>query len=49
MKRLKEKLEAELKPGTLVISNTFAIPGWAYEKMLEVDDLYRTKIYLYKR
>lgn len=48
MKRLKGKLEAELQPGTLVVSNTFAIPGWSSEKMLEADDIYRSKIYLYK-
>jgi Methyltransferase small domain len=48
MNRLKAKFERELKPGTLVVSNTFAVPGWAFEKVLEVDDLYRTKIYFYK-
>jgi cyclopropane fatty-acyl-phospholipid synthase-like methyltransferase len=28
MKRLTEKFEAELKPGTRIVSNRFTIPGW---------------------
>ena len=28
MARLRPKLEAELREGALVVSNTFAIPGW---------------------
>jgi hypothetical protein len=48
MRLLKSKLEQELKKGTWVISNTFAIPGWTPQNIYEVEDLYRTKIYLYK-
>lgn len=48
MSRLKEKFEKELKAGTYVISNTFAVPGWEAEAIYEVRDLYRTRIYLYK-
>lgn len=48
MKKLKSKFEAELKPGTWVISNTFAVPGWKEERVLGAADLYHTKIYLYK-
>lgn len=48
MRLLRAKLEKELKPGTWVISNTFAMPGWTPQKIFEVEDLYRTKIYLYK-
>lgn len=47
MRVLKTKFEDELKPGTWIISNTFAIPGWAAEQIFEVNDIYRTKIYLY--
>jgi trans-aconitate methyltransferase len=48
MRRLKEKFLAELKPGTWVISNTFAIPGWSPHQVLKVDDMYFTKIYIYR-
>jgi len=48
MSRLKSKFETELKPGTLIVSNTFAIPGWTPEKVIEVNDLYKTKVYLYR-
>lgn len=48
MHRLKSKFEAELKKGTWIISNTFAIPGWQPLQVVEVNDLYRNKIYLYQ-
>lgn len=48
MKILKSKLEEELRPGTWVISNTFAIPGWKPLKVCELEDMYKTKIYLYR-
>lgn len=47
MKKLKDKLEKELSPGTLVISNTFSIPGWKEVKVVETHDIYHSKIYLY--
>lgn len=48
MKQLRDKFQRELKPGTLIISNTFAVPGWKPEKTVTLDDMYCTKIYLYK-
>ena len=48
MKRLKEKFEKELRNGALVISHTFAIPGWISKKIYVANDIYKTKIYLYK-
>ncbi len=48
MRRLKVKFEAELKSGTWVVSNTFAVPGWKPVKTLIVPDLYHTNIYLYR-
>lgn len=48
MKKLQNKFENELKEGTIVITNTFAIPNWVPIKIYEVDDLYRTKVYLYR-
>ena len=47
MEKLKRKFEKELQPGTCVISNTFAVPGWKPVKVIELPDLYRTKVYLY--
>lgn len=48
MRRLYMKFQEELKPGTWVVSNTFAVPGWDPETIVDVDDLYHTKIYLYR-
>lgn len=48
MHKLKPKFEGELKKGTWVISNTFAIPGWKPLQVVEVSDLYRNKIYVYQ-
>ncbi len=47
MKRLKEKFEKELKKNTVVISNTFAVPGWKPVKVNEVSDMYHSKLYVY--
>lgn len=49
MSKLKKKFENELKLGTIVVSHTFAIPGWIPEKVVSVNDLWRTKIYLYRK
>ena len=48
MSRLKEKFERELKPGALIVSNTFAIPGWEPEKVIQADDLWKSNVYLYR-
>lgn len=47
MTRLAPKLLEELAPGTRIISHTFALRGWRPRRLLTVDDLYRTPIYLY--
>jgi hypothetical protein len=44
MEKLSAKFTAELQPGTLVLSHTFAVPGWEPERVVEVPDLYRTKV-----
>jgi trans-aconitate methyltransferase len=49
MKKLKPKFEEELHPGTVVITNTFAVPGWNPANVLLAADIYRSKIYLYQR
>lgn len=48
MQQLKDKFNEELPSGCLVISNTFAINGWDPIEIFKVDDLYNTKIYLYR-
>jgi Methyltransferase small domain len=49
MNQLKNKFDHELKAGTIVITNTFTIPGWKAEKTTEANDIYRSKIYFYRR
>jgi trans-aconitate methyltransferase len=48
MRHLGPKLRAELRPGSLIISNTFALPGWEPERTIEVTDMYQTRVYLYR-
>lgn len=48
MEKLKGKFEKELQPGSIVITNTFAIPHWTPERETVLKDLYQTKIYLYR-
>jgi hypothetical protein len=47
MVRLKSKFEKELRAGTVVVSNTFAVPLWKSQRVVELRDMYRSKIYLY--
>ncbi|HIC17015.1 TPA: class I SAM-dependent methyltransferase [Candidatus Poribacteria bacterium] len=47
MTHLQPKLESELQKGTLVVTNTFALPSWVPQQTIEVEDLYRTKIHIY--
>jgi hypothetical protein len=37
MPRLWEKIRAEMKPGSLLISNSFPVPGVAPDRVIEVD------------
>ena len=48
MEKLRPKFEQELMEGSIVISNTFAVPGWVPEKTVILNDLYRTPLYLYR-
>ena len=47
MKRLQTKFEAELQPGTLVISKDFRVPRWTPQQTHAVNDLLGTVIYVY--
>jgi len=48
MQKLKPGLEAYLKSGTIVISNTFAIPGWTPVERFRASDLYHSPVYVYE-
>jgi Putative methyltransferase len=47
MVKLRLKFERELHAGTVVISNTFAVPLWKPQRVIDLKDIYRTRIYLY--
>lgn len=49
MAKLAPRLSVALKPGALVLSNAFALPGWTPIKEARVDDLHRSAVYLYRR
>jgi len=54
MKRLEEKLYEELKPGAIIISNTFRFKNWQPQKVIIVDEKKKkgtlsNKIYIYKK
>ena len=48
MARLKSHLQEQLAPGSWVLSNTFAIPGWTAVATAKAKDVYRSPIYLYR-
>ena len=48
MAKLRPKLEAELAPGALVLSNTFAVPGWQPDAVHDTGDMHASKVYLYR-
>ena len=45
MIKLSTKLKSEISPGTVVVSNTFSLPGWEADQQTQLNDLYQTKIY----
>lgn len=48
MERLWSKARAEMKPGSLLVSNSFAIPGVIPENIILVPDRRQTELYLYR-
>jgi len=49
MSRLVKKFDEELKSGTVVISNSFALPRWDPVQILNVVDTYHLRIYIYMK
>ena len=47
MPRLWTKASAELRPGALLISNSFDVPNIAPARVVDVDDRRRTRLYCY--
>ncbi|MCF8468069.1 MAG: class I SAM-dependent methyltransferase [Sneathiella sp.] len=48
MPRLYEKAQAEMKPGSLFVSNSFTVPGQAPDDIVEVADRRKTKLLLWR-
>jgi SAM-dependent methyltransferase len=48
MERLWRKARAEMRPGSLLISSTFAIPGQQPNEMLQVDDARHTTLLVWR-
>ncbi len=48
MPALYEKAKAEMKPGSLLVSNSFPVPGVEPDEVWELPDRRKTKLYLYK-
>lgn len=49
MPRLMEKARAEMRAGALLVSNSFAVPGQAAERVVEVADRRATQLHCYRR
>jgi hypothetical protein len=49
MPELWQKIEAEMKPGSLFISNTFPVPGLAPTQVIEVDCIPARPLFCYQR
>ena len=49
MPALWAKIEQEMRPGSLFVSNTFAVPGVSPCSVVEVGDRRRTQLYCYRR
>lgn len=48
MQRLWRKARAEMRPGTIFISSTFAVPEQAPHQTVQVDDLHQSRLLIWK-
>jgi len=48
MSKIKNKLILEQPKINFLISNNFALPSWQAYKVMQLDDFYKSPIYLYK-
>ncbi len=49
MRQLSPILKQQLQNGAYIISIFFALPDWTPEHIMECQDLYRTKVYVYQK
>ncbi len=49
MPALWEKIQREMRPGSLFISNSFAVPDVSVSRVVELDDERQTRLYCYQR
>lgn len=49
MPRLWAKVEAEMRPGSLFVSNSFEVPGVVPSEVIELNDGRNTRLYCYRR
>jgi hypothetical protein len=48
MAELWRKAAAEMRPGSLLVSNAFAVPGIAADETIQLGDLHSSRLYLYR-
>ena len=48
MAELWRKASAEMRPGSLLVSNTFAVPGIIPTETVQVDDFHASTLYIYR-
>jgi SAM-dependent methyltransferase len=48
MPRLYDKARSEMRKGSILVSNSFAVPDIAPERIIEVDDARKTRLYVYR-
>jgi len=48
MAELWEKVRREMKPGSLFVSNTFAVPDFPPQMTVQVDDLHQSTLYIWR-
>lgn len=48
MPKLGEKSQAEMNPGSLLVSSSFPLPNRQPETIIELDDLRKTRLYCYR-
>lgn len=48
MHRLGEKVQREMKPGSLLVSSNFPVPGWEPESVIAIEDRMQTRLYCYR-
>jgi hypothetical protein len=48
MERLWRKAQTEMKPGAIFISSTFSVPGQSPTQTIQIDDLHRSTLLIWR-